>query len=72
MTPAKIQETIKAREAEIEGIESEFEKRKAAFVKTQNEMQQYAAQCQLKVTHLNGCIAELRRMLPKPKEKKKK
>lgn len=71
MTDKKIQDTIKAREAEIDAVTSEFEKRKSAFVKTQTEMQQYAAQCQLKVTHLSGCIAELRRMLPEPKKKRK-
>lgn len=72
MTDKKIQDTIKAREAEIESVSSEFDKRKTEFQKFQTEMQKYAAECQLKVTHLNGCIAELRRMLPKPKEKKKK
>lgn len=72
MTDKKIRDTIKAREAEIDSVTSEFETRKAAFQKEQTAMQQFAAECQLKVTHLNGCIAELRRMLPKPKEKKKK
>lgn len=71
MTPAKINELIKAREAEIDSVASVFDKRKAQVQKIETEFQQFAAESQLKVTHLNGCIAELRRMLPKSKAKKK-
>lgn len=71
MTDTKIQQTIKAREAEIEAVASAFETEKARVQKLTDEFRQFAANAQLKVTHLNGCIAELRRMLPKPKEKRK-
>lgn len=72
MTPKKINELISAREAEIGSVASAFEKRKAEVQQIVKEFQQFAAESQLKVTHLNGCIAELRRQLPKPKERKKR
>jgi phage-related protein len=71
MTPAKINETIKAREAEIAAIDSAFTKQKAEVQKINDQFREYFGNAQLKVANLNGCIAELRRMLPKPKEKGK-
>lgn len=70
MTDKKIQENIKAREAEIQAVAAAFEKRKAEVQSGINEFQKEAAAAQLKVTHLEGCIAELKRMLPKPKPPK--
>lgn len=62
MTPAKIEELIKARTAELQAVVNEHERERQAFL-------QAATQRQMKVTHLEGCIAELRRLLPKPKGK---
>lgn len=71
MNAAKIQDTIKAREAEIQSVVSAFEKRKTEVQKIVDDWQQFGSQCQLKITHLQGCISELQRQLPKTADEKK-
>lgn len=71
MPPKKIEETIKAREAEIVAVRAAFEQEKARIQKIVDGWNQYGTEAQLKVTHLEGCISELRRQLPKTADQKK-
>lgn len=76
----QIEDTIKAREAEKQSVidqhnamwEKSTAELKALVEKhqaKQTEMQQMGGQNQLKITHLEGCIAELKKLLP-PKKRK--
>lgn len=60
----KIPDLIKAREAELQSLIAEHEK-------DRNDFLERGGQRQLKVTHLEGCIAQLKALLPKEKKKKK-
>lgn len=64
MTDKKIQETIKARQAEGQAIVNEHESDRQAFLKRAAERQQ-------KVTHIEGMILQLRALLPKSKGARK-
>lgn len=75
-----IEDLIKAREAEKQSVvdqhNSQWAKDEAVLKSLveqhqakQTEMQQYGGKNQLKITHLEGCIAELEKLLPKPKKK---
>lgn len=71
MTEKQIQDKIAARTAEGEAIVTRFNTEKSRVQKIVDDYNAFAAECHTNVTHLNGCIAELRRLLPAPKVKDK-
>lgn len=70
MNPAKIKELIKAREAEKQSIISAFEKRTAEVQKIVSQHNEQRAQALMSAAHIEGCIAQLQALLPKPKKTK--
>lgn len=77
----EIQDKIKAREAEKQSVIDQHDamwKKGTAELKAlaekhqacQTAMQQQGGQNQLKITHLEGCIAELKKLLPEKKKRK--
>lgn len=60
MNPAKLNELITAKEAEKQSMLSEVATRKAEVERQVAEFQQWGSQVQLRVTHLEGRIAQLR------------
>lgn len=78
--PKQVEELIAAREAEKQSVidqhdamwkkgEAELKALVEKHQAVQTQMQQQGGQNQLKITHLEGCIAELKKLLPKKKAK---
>lgn len=77
--PLSIPDLIKARRAEFDALvaahdaywkkeSTELQAMADKFNAKKEAMHKQGAENQLKVTHLEGCIAELERMLPKKKK----
>lgn len=60
MNPSKISELITAKESEKQSMLNEVATRKAEVERSVAEFQQWGSQVQLRVTHLEGRIAQLR------------
>lgn len=60
MNPAKLSELITVKEAEKQSMLNEVATRKAEVERQVAEFQQWGSQVQLRVTHIEGRIAQLR------------